>query len=207
MMSLHILRYCAGASYTDIILVLVREKKESGYYRPGFFTNQAASVLIHSLLSMACSTRARPLSQSSQHNANIAVSLPIVPGRGSPSLSPPPLLALAFDAGRILSQRRIASNLNPIFCAISMLFVFSLFVCHCTRRSPRPCGGRSRAYMRSKPTAFVVTCVCRNGGRVTMKAISVDKCAGEAFKYPMTPAKSVDVGLEEESVRVLSITA
>jgi len=40
-----------------------------------------------------------------------------------------------------------------------------------------------------------------------MKAISVDKCAGEASKYPMTPEKSADVGLEEESVRVLSITA
>jgi hypothetical protein len=96
--------------------------------------------------------------------------------------------------------------LNPNFCAIPMLFIFSLFACHCTRRSPRPCGGRSRAYMRSKPTAFVVTCVRWNGGRVITKAISVDKCTGEVLRYPMMPAKLADVGLEEEGVRVLSMT-
>ena len=55
--------------------------------------------------------------------------------------------------------------------------------------------------------AFVVTCVRWNGGRVITKPTSVDKCMGEVFKYPMIPAKSADVGFEEESVRVLSMTA
>jgi len=158
---------------------------------------------------MACSTRARSLSQSSQHNANIAVSLPTVPGRRSLSLSLPPLDAIAFEAGMTVSQRIIASNLNPNFCAALILFVFSLIAFHCTRRSPRPCGGKSRAYWSSKPMALVVTCVRWNGGRISTQASSVDKCTGDVFMNPMIPAKLADVGFEEELglVRVLSMMA
>jgi hypothetical protein len=57
--------------------------------------------------------------------------------------------------------------------------------------------------------AFVVTCVRWNGGRVITKAISVVRCNGDVFRYPMMPAKFADVGFEEGSVpvRVLSMTA
>ncbi|KIL00163.1 hypothetical protein PAXRUDRAFT_330926 [Paxillus rubicundulus Ve08.2h10] len=60
---------------------------------------------------------------------------------------------------------------------------FVHLVRHCTRL-------KSNAYRRSRPTAFVVTCVCWNGGRMTTRL----GFAGGAFRYPIVPAESVGGG-------------
>jgi hypothetical protein len=120
---------------------------------------------VHDLRSMACSTRGRSLSQSSQHTANIARSELIVPGRGSPSLSLSPLDARAFEAGNTTNQRMMPSNLNPNLCAALTLLVFCGVAFHCTQRSPRLCGGKSKA--------------CKMGRviRITISVLDTIECA------------------------------